>query len=176
MTDNGGLTDTAIVSVTVTDVNEGGGTTSYTSDAETMIDGSIISGSMADTQTSNNVYEVLQEAKTSGKPSSRVSSLEHTWSFDIGAGGILVELSVEAYHSSNTEGDDFVFSYSTDGINFTDLITVTKTSDDNTAQIAPLPAGVNGTVYIRVRDTDRTVGNGNQDTISIDHLTLEVTE
>ncbi|SHK48169.1 Metallo-peptidase family M12 [Rubritalea squalenifaciens DSM 18772] len=176
VTDSGGLTDTAIVSVTVTDVNEGGGTTSYTSDAETMIDGSIISGSLADTQTSNNVYEVLREEKTNGKPSSRVSSLEHTWSFDIGSGGILVELSVEAYHSSNTEGDDFVFAYSTDGINFTDLITVTKTSDDNTAQIAPLPAGVTGTVYVRVRDTDRTVGNGGQDTISIDHLTLEVTE
>ena len=50
------------------------------------------------------------------------------------------------------------FSYSTDGINFTDLITVTKTSDDNTAQLAPLPAGVTGTVYIRVVDADRTVG------------------
>ena len=68
---------------------------------------------------------------------------------------MLVELSVEAFHDANSEGDDFVFSCSTDGINFTDLITVTKTSDDNTAQIAPLPAGVSGTVYIRVRDTDR---------------------
>lgn len=176
VTDGGGLTDTATVSVTVTDVYEPGTTTSYNSDAETMIDGSILSGSMADTQTSNNVYEVLQEAKTSGKPSSRVSYLEHTWSFDIGSGGTLVELSVEAHHSANSEGDNFVFAYSTDGLNFTDLITVTKTTDNNTAQLAPLPAGVTGTVYIRVRDTDRTTGNGGQDTISIDQLSLEVTQ
>ncbi|GAA5497575.1 hypothetical protein Rhal01_03771 [Rubritalea halochordaticola] len=149
---------------------------SYLGNGEAINDGSILLGSYLDTHASDNVYEVLQENKTSGKPSSRVSSLEHTWSFDIGAGGVLVELSVEAFHDANSEGDDFVFSYSTDGINFTDLITVTKTSDDNTAQIAPLPAGVSGTVYIRVRDTDRTVGNGNQETLSIDHLSLEVTE
>lgn len=174
VTDGGGLIDNATVTITVTDVNENPAVVSYTSNAEAMIDGAIISGSMLDTQTSNNVYEVFQEAKTSGKPASRVSSLEHTWSFDIGAGGILVELSVEAFHSANNEGDHFVFSYSTDGINFTDLITVTKTSDDNTAQLAPLPAGVSGTVYIRVVDTDRRVGNGGQDTLSIDQLTLEV--
>ncbi|WP_346187454.1 cadherin domain-containing protein [Rubritalea halochordaticola] len=173
-TDGGGLSDTAVVTVTVTDVNEVA--TIATSNAETMIDGQVISGSMVDTQTSNNIYEVLQEAKSSGKPSTRVSSLEHTWSFDIGAGGILVELNVEAHHSANNEGDDFVFSYSTDGLNFTDLITVTKTADDNTAQIAPLPAGVTGTVYIRVRDTDRTVGNGGQDTINIDHLFMSIIE
>ncbi|WP_346190067.1 cadherin domain-containing protein [Rubritalea halochordaticola] len=175
-TDGGGLSDTASVSITVTDVNENPVATSYTSNSETVIDGSILSGSMTDTQTSNNTYEVLEEAKTSGKPSSRISSLEHTWSFDIGAGGVLVELSVEAFRSANSEGDDFVFAYSTDGISFTDLIAVTKTSDDNTAQLAPLPAGVSGTVYIRVRDTDRTVGNGSQDTISIDRLALEVIE
>lgn len=149
---------------------------SYLSNGEVLSDGLFVSGSYLDTYSSDNVYEVLEENKTSGKPSSRVSSLEHTWSFDIGAGGVLVELSVEAFHSANSEGDDFVFSFSPDGVNFTDLITVTKTSDDNAPQIAPLPAGVTGTVYIRVRDTDRTAGNGNQDTISIDHLSLEVTE
>lgn len=172
-TDGGGLNDSAAVAITVTNVSE---LVSYGSDAEFTSDGSVVSGSYADTVVSNNVYEVLQENKTNGKPSSRVSSLDHTWSFDIGAGGVLAELSVEAYHSVNSEGDDFVFSYSTDGINFTDLITVTKTSDDNTAQTAALPSGVSGTVYIRVQDTDRTTGNGEQDTISIDRLTLEVVE
>ena len=173
VTDAGGLTDTALVDVAVSDVADV--VTTYSSDAEVMVTGFVLSGSYVDTQVSNNVYEVLQEDKTSGKPSSRVSSLEHTWSFDIGSSGALVELSVEAYHSANSEGDDFVFAYSTDGIIFTDLITVTKTSDDNVAQTAALPAGVSGTVYIRVTDTDRTVGNGNQDTITIDHLNLQVT-
>ncbi|SHJ79148.1 Cadherin domain-containing protein [Rubritalea squalenifaciens DSM 18772] len=173
VTDGGGLTDTALVDITVIDVADVVST--YSSDAELVVSGLLFSGNYLDTVSSNNVYEVLQEEKTSGKPSTRVSSLEHTWSFDIGAAGALVELSVEAYHSSNNEGDDFVFGYSTDGIVFTDVITVTKTSDDNTAQVAMLPADISGTVYIRVKDTDRTVGNGSQDTISIDQLKLEVT-
>lgn len=175
-TDGGGLTDTAIVDVTVTDANEQGGTTSVSSTTESSQLGSIVSGNYQSTQTSNNVYEVLQEQKTSGPPSQRVSSLEHTWTFNVGQGGVLVELSLEAYHSANSEGDDFIFSYSTNGVNYTDLLTVTKTSDNNTAQIAPLPAGVTGTVYIKVRDANRTAGNGSQDTISIDRLSLEVTE
>ncbi|WP_346190063.1 hypothetical protein [Rubritalea halochordaticola] len=57
-----------------------------------------------------------------------------------------------------------------------DLITVTKTADDGVAQLAPLADGVNGTIYIRVRDADRTTGNGNQDVLSIDRLSIEVTE
>ncbi|GAA5497401.1 hypothetical protein Rhal01_03595 [Rubritalea halochordaticola] len=173
VTDGGGLTDYALVDITVNDVADQ--VTSYSSDAELVVLGAQISGSYLDTQASNNVYEVLQEEKTSGKPNTRVSSLEHTWSFDIGTAGALVELSVEAFHSANNEGDDFVFGYSTDGIVFTDVITVTKTSDDNTAQVAMLPAGISGTVYIRVMDTDRTVGSGSQDSISIDQLKLEVT-
>ena len=173
VTDGGGFTDTALVDITVIDVADVVST--YSSDAELVVSGLLFSGNYLDTVSSNNVYEVLQEEKTSGKPSTRVSSLEHTWSFDIGAAGALLELSVEAYHSSNNEGDDFVFGYSTDGIVFTDVITVTKTLDDDTAQVAILPAGISGTVYIRVKDTDRTVGNGSQDTISIDQLKLEVT-
>ena len=135
--------------------------------------GSTLAGSSHEnTHLSDNRYEVLKEAKTSGKQSSSVSSLDHTWSFDIGEGGVLVELSVEAFHSANAEGDDFIFSYSTDGVLFTDLITVTKTEDDDLAQVAPLPAGVSGAIYIRVRDADRTAGNNAQNALSVDRLSL----
>ncbi|GAA5496108.1 hypothetical protein Rhal01_02289 [Rubritalea halochordaticola] len=156
--------------------NQAPATVSYTSISESTAVGSISSGNYTDTATSNNVREVLQEYVTGGKPSNRVSSLEHTWTFDIGSGGTLVELSVEAHHSANSEGDDFIFAYSTDGANFTDLITVSKTSDDDVAQLAPLPAGVTGTVYIRVRDADQSAGNNAQDSLSVDQLSLEVTE
>lgn len=173
VTDGGGLTDTALVDISISNVADV--VTSYTSDAEYTVEGAILSGSYASLQVSDNVYEALQENTTSGNPSTRVSSLEHTWSFEIGAGGSQVELSVEAYHSSNSEGDHFVFGYSTDGINFTDVITVTKTVDDDAVQVATLPAGISGTVYIRVLDTDRTPGNRVQDNLYIDYLSLEVT-
>lgn len=174
VTDGGGLSDNALVDIAINNVADVA--TYYTSVSESTSKGSIISGSLADAQSSNNVYEVLQEAKTGGNPSTRVSSLEHVWSFNIGNGGLMVELGVEAFHSSNNEGDDFIFSYSTDGTNYTDLITVTKTSDNNAAQVAALPAGVNGVVYIRVRDANRTAGNGSQDTLSIDRLNMIVSQ
>ena len=43
---------------------------------------------------------------------------------------------VEAYHTSNSESDNFVFAYSTTGVNgtYTDMVTVTKTSDNNTTE------------------------------------------
>jgi hypothetical protein len=65
-----------------------------------------------------------------------------------------------------------VFAYSTDGTNFTPMVTVTKTDDDDTDQTFVLPSNLSGTVYIRVMDTDRTKGLDPQplDTIFLDHM------
>ena len=126
----------------------------------------------ADTTASDNVYEAITEVESGGKPSNRYSLLEHTWTINIGAGGNPV-LVVEAHHSANSEGDDFVFGYSTDNVNFTDVITVTKTSDDDISQGAALPGGLTGTIYIRVTDTDSTAGNNVMDTVYVDQLYIE---
>jgi hypothetical protein len=77
---------------------------------------------------------------------------------------------VEAYHTANTEGDDFTFSYSIDGTTWTTLLTVTKTSDDNVAQQAALPDGLSGTVYIRVVDTNRAPYKNVLDSLFIDKM------
>jgi len=130
-----------------------------------------VSGSYADTTASDNVYEAITEAESGGKPSQRHSLLDHTWAVDIGAGGSPL-LYVEAYHTANSEGDDFEFAYSSDNVNFTPVITVYKTFDDNTAQAAALPADLTGTVYIRVTDTDRTQGNNSLDTVYVDELDI----
>ena len=137
----------------------------------TVISG-VASGSYADTFASDNVYEAITEVETREKLFDRYSLLDYTWTIDIGSGGSPV-LMVEAYHNPNSEGDDFVFAYSTDNVNFTDVITVTKTSDDNSTQSAVLPNDLTGTVYIRVTDTDRTQGNKSLDTVFIDALYIQ---
>ena len=134
-----------------------------------------INGSHTDIHTSNDVYEAIKEKTNNGNPNKRYSFLEHKWRFDITESYDSVDFYLEAYHTSNSEGDDFVFAYSTNNVSFTDLVTVTKTSDDDNYQSASLPDTLSGTVYIQVKDTDRTKGNKVLDTIYIDHMYIKAT-
>ncbi len=104
------------------------------------------------------------------------SMLVHTWEFNIGDGGTGLEFQVEAYHNSNSDGDDFAFYYSTDNSSFTQMLTVTKTSDDNTIQTYSLPSDLTGTVYVKVEDTNRDPSNGNSDSVYIDYMAIKVTK
>lgn len=124
------------------------------------------------THASDNSYEYIEEVENKGNPAKRKSLLEHKWTFDV-TGGITVSFKVEAYHTANTENDHFEFSYSTDDLTYDSLLTVTKTSDDNTLQSASLPSSVKGTVYIKVVDTDRTKGNSSLDRVYIDEMFIE---
>jgi hypothetical protein len=128
-----------------------------------------VNGTYSDTQTSNNGYESITEIESGGKPANRYSYLEHKWTINV-TGGSTVTFFVEAYQSTSSDGDNFVFAYSTNDSTYTDMVTVTKTGDDDTYQTYGLPASTSGTVYIRVKDTDQTSGNRNLDTINIDHL------
>ena len=47
-------------------------------------------------------------------------------------------------------------------------------TDDSNVQMASLPNNINGTVHVRVRDTDRTAGNRSPDRVSVDHLYIRV--
>jgi hypothetical protein len=136
---------------------------------ETTVIGTLVSGSYMSTQTSNNVYEVIREIESGGRPNKRRSYLEHKWMVNV-IGGDTITFFVEAYHNLNAEGDDFIFAYSTDDINYINMLTVSKTDDDNTYQSFVLPSSIQGTVYIRVTDSDRTKGNRSLDTIYVDEL------
>lgn len=130
-----------------------------------------VSGSYTDTANSDNVYEALTEGESGGKPSNRYSLLEHTWT--INASGSSAYLYVEAYKTTSSDGDDFVFSYSKDGVNFTPAIIISNTADDNIANGVGIGA-VNGTVTIKVEDTNHTSGNNSDfDTLYIDSLFIE---
>ena len=126
-----------------------------------------ITGSYTDTHNSDDIYEGITERKIGPR-----SRLEHKWTIDITGGHTLYVFYLEAYHTSNSEGDDFLFSYSTDDSIYTEMVTVTKTSDDDSYQTYFLPI-LSGTVYIKVEDTDWTRGHTILDTVYIDHMYIE---
>ena len=132
-----------------------------------------ITGDYTYTHETDDQYEAITETTSKGKPSSRYSYLEHKWTIDVTGGYSSYVFYLEAYHTSNGEGDDFIFAYSTDDVNYVDMLTVTKTVDDNTYQTFVLPDTISGTIYIRVIDKDRTAGNTATDTIYIDHMYIE---
>ncbi|MCK5805774.1 MAG: cadherin-like domain-containing protein, partial [Lentisphaeria bacterium] len=165
VSDGNGGTDTTTLNITVVDP---GAPVSFFASSESTVKGSIL-GSFSDTFSNNDIYETLTEVESGGKPSRRYSQLEHTWTFSV-TGGELVTFYVEAHHTANSEGDDFIFAYSTDGASYTDMVTVTKTTDDNTAQFYVLPGTLSGTVYVRVLDTDHSQGNRVLDSLYVDAL------
>ncbi|UCF42573.1 MAG: DUF362 domain-containing protein, partial [Planctomycetota bacterium] len=137
-------------------------------DSDTAVEGTV-TGTYVDTQNSNDGYESIEEVLSGGGPTTKYSYLEHKWTIDV-TGGVAVTFYVEAYHTANSEADDFIFAYSTDDSQYTDMVTVTKTSDDDTVQSYELPNDVSGVVYIRVTDTDQTRGNQVLDTIYVDDM------
>ena len=129
-----------------------------------------VTGTFLHTQTSDQVFESIRERESGGKKHDRYSFLEHKWTVDVFGGGALVSVSIKAYKTVSSDGDDFVFAYSTDDSSYTDMLTVTNTSDDGQYQTFLLPSSLSGTAYVRVRDTDRTPGNRSRDTIFVDEI------
>jgi hypothetical protein len=106
-----------------------GGTVQDTANSDIPVAGTV-TGTYVDTQISNDGYESIEEIESGGKPANRHSYLEHKWSINV-TGGDTVTFYVEAYQTASSDGDNFVFAYSTsqDGT-YTDMVTVTKTVDD----------------------------------------------
>jgi hypothetical protein len=130
--------------------------------SQTLVRGTI-TGTLANMQTSDNLYEVIKETK-----SSNISGLEMKWTFAIPARHLSV-VYVEAHQTASTDGDNFRFAYSTDGTTFIDMFTVKKTSDNNLPQYYALPLNLGGTITIRALDTNRVSGNV-LDSLSVDRI------
>ncbi len=126
-----------------------------------------VTGNLENTRGSDDGYEVLQEAKVKGK-----SELEHWWTFNV-SGGDTVTFYIEAYRNPGAL-EDFEFQYSTDGENWTTMLTITKTEDDNQYQTYELPSLTEETIYVRAVDTDRTNGETGQDSLFIDDMFFRV--
>jgi subtilisin family serine protease len=135
--------------------------------------GAVVAGGLDELQQSDDGYMILDEAVLEDGPKpKRHDELVHTWSFNVPDGASDLSLHAEAHHSFTLDYEDFTFSYSTDGVSFTDALTITKTEDDDQSQTASLPDGVSGTVWIRVTDTDRSKGNTRLNRLYVDLLLL----
>ena len=139
----------------------------YSANGETTIDGTIIANSFVQTQSADGVVETIQEFRTGGRPRDRVTFMEHHWTFNNVSE--VSSFNLEGYRSDNSEGDDFLFSYSTDGQTWTDMFVV-NSSTQSLYQYS-LATPISGDLIVRVTDTGtNSPGSSNQDTVSIDHM------
>lgn len=132
---------------------------------------STVSGTFAATHAADGVFEVLTEKLSGGKPAVRYSVLEHKWTLSVTPGAV-VRLFVTAHQTASSDGDQFVIAWSTDDLNYQDVVTVSGTVPGAPAIEAELPASLQGTVYLRVRDTNRTAGRTALDSLWVDQILI----
>jgi PKD repeat protein len=125
-----------------------------------------VSGSYAATHADGGSVQSITERLSGGKPSKSYSYLSHTWQFSV-VQGSPITLYANAWSGGSSDGDSFKFAWSSNNSSFTDLFTV-PVNDLASVQSATIPAS--GTIYIRVTDTNRTVGATNLDTVFVDQL------
>jgi hypothetical protein len=119
-------------------------------------------GTFYDLKRSNNAYEQLLEINSGSG-----YLLEAKWSTYISPTKNAAFV-VEAHHSA--AGDDFTFAYSMDDISYIDMMLITKTEDDDTTQSYWLPNGLEGILYIKAVDNNRSPGDLTPDALFIDTM------
>jgi len=144
----------------------------YVAQAQTTSEGTV-SGSYTNTQADDGSVQSITEVQLGGNPSKRRSSLNHRWTFNVTAGNTTTLTAIAWMNAASTDGDNFQFQYSTDGVNYINTFLVSSTSSSN-LQSFVLPNTLSGTVYVRVIDTDDVQGHSAVDTISVDYLVIHV--
>jgi hypothetical protein len=132
-----------------------------------------VSGDYTNTHEDGGARETITERDSGGKPIRRFSYLEHKWTFEVIPGNA-VTLYANAWSSGSSDDDSFIFAYSTEDANYKEMFTVSNTSDSGYESFG-LPASIQGTIYVRVTDSDRTAGNRDQYTVFVDHLYIRST-
>jgi len=113
----------------------------------------------------------ITERVSGGKPNLRYSYLEHKWVFNLPQGN-LVTLYAKAWSGGSNDQDHFDFAYSINDVDYFDMFSVVNTTPGEYVSFI-LPPGTQGTVYVRVKDTNRASGNLGLDTIYVDHLYIQ---
>ncbi len=130
--------------------------------------GSVVSGDLTSILADDDIYLQIREESWAGGKRTR---LEHQWTFQL-AGSGPVTFYVQAHHTGT---ENFQFAYSTNGgASWTNMVTVTKTADNNSYQTFAMPNDLTGTVLVRVVDLDRSNNEPIIDSIYIDDMFIRV--
>jgi GH18 family chitinase len=144
--------------------------------SETTEAGTVTSGSFADTDVTDDVFESFSEQDaTIGPPPKRADLLQHTWTIEVQAGNSY-SFAVDAYRvDAGGEGDDFKFMYSADGgQNWATMVIVDR---DSLATYAyDFTTDVAGTVLVRAEDADRGQANKTHASLYVDALYVGVSD
>ena len=114
----------------------------------------------------DSVAEVLEEATVEDH-----DQLDHIWSLNLRAGSSHTLL-INAWRQGG-DGESFIFSYGTSPNGpFTDLVTIDSTAGAYPANLKwpSLPAGLSGTIFLKVRDSDRAAGHVSHDRLTVDSI------
>jgi hypothetical protein len=133
-------------------------------DGENLIKGRLVSGTHMDTHTRNNVCQVLEEVTLPGGK----DGLEHIWHISLNQGSyyqIVVKARTEDAGDAD-EGFNFSYSNSAEGP-WTYLFNFNNSGDEFRWK-AVNPSS--NDFYIKVSDTDKTIGNYLKDRILIDEI------
>ncbi len=129
-----------------------------------------VSGTYEDTWTSDNQYQTITEIKVANR-----TLADHRWTFYV-TGGDTVTFGVEAHRDDAGDNENFIFSYSTDGSSFTDMLTVSNPTDTGVAQTYALPPGTRGIVFVAVRDSDQVTKNLKKlEMLYVDYMVIHCT-
>jgi len=146
--------------------------TNYSASSETVVSGTV-SGSVGNTMNDDGSSQSITERESGGKPANRHTLLEHRWNFNVSAGAT-VTVYANAWSGGSSDGDTFNFEYSlNNGGSFSSLFNVSSTASGN-MQFAAIPGNPSGSIIIRVVDTDRARGHREKNTVTVDHLYIQV--
>jgi hypothetical protein len=132
-----------------------------------------VTGNFTDTFADDGAYQSIREQESGGQPARRYSYLEHKWLFDIQP-GTATTLNANIWATASSDSDTFIFAYSEDDVNYVNMFTVAENSDTTTYQTYALPGTQSGRIYLRVVDSNRTVGNRSLDTVYVDLLSISL--
>lgn len=169
-TDNAGAQTTS-VGVTVTVTAPPAEVTTLAAGEQAVL--GTVTGTYLLTQAADGSSQLVREVESGGKVTQRYSQLEHRWRFDGVRGGLAVTVLATVSADASPDGDSFQFEWSGNGgTSWSPLFLVASGAPAGSSHVGVLPATSRGTVWVRVRDTNRTAGARALDTVRVDRLVI----